>query len=144
MPTMAELISQAAGEFRVTAQLMSGMGLLGLVLAGVGLYGVVARSVQLRTREIGIRMAIGAQRSEAAGLVLRQTLVMTGAALALGLPLAALAANALKSWLFAMSPWYAPAFLAAVLVLLAVAGLASWLPARRAASVDPVIALRAD
>jgi predicted permease len=127
---------------RLIAQLVTTIGLLGLLLATIGLYGVIAYSVSRRTREIGIRMAIGAGSGEVLRMVLRQggALILTG--LALGLGLAVLLAPALRSLLVGVSPWDPAVFLAVPLLLTAVSLLACYAPARRAARVQPLDALR--
>jgi len=127
---------------RLIAQLVTTIGLLGLLLATIGLYGVIAYSVSRRTREIGIRMAIGAGSGDVLRMVLRQggALILTG--VALGLVLALLFAPVLGSLLVGVSPRDPAVFLAVPLVLAAVGLLACYVPARRAASVQPLVALR--
>jgi len=120
------------------------LGTLALVLAAVGMYGVIAYHVTARTREIGIRVAIGAQPRDVIRLVIGQGLRVTLAGIAIGLMLSAMAARLLASLLYGVSPTDAATWSAAVAVWLAVGLLACWLPARRAARVEPVIALRQD
>jgi len=120
------------------------LGTLALVLAAVGMYGVIAYHVTARTREIGIRVAIGAQPRDVIRLVIGQGLRVTLAGIAIGLMLSAMAARLLASLLYGVSPTDAATWAAAVAVWLAVGLLACWLPARRAARVEPVIALRQD
>ncbi len=117
---------------------------LALMLAAVGLYGVLAYDVSQRTREIGIRGAIGASREQIVGLIMRQGLTKAGLGLGAGLIGAFCLTRYLRSLLFDVHATDPLAFAAVSLLLLAVALLASWLPARRAAKVDPVIALRAE
>ncbi|HBY62344.1 MAG TPA: hypothetical protein DEH78_21180, partial [Solibacterales bacterium] len=138
----SDLVSYSTGPYRMKAQLVGALGVLGLVLTAVGLYGVVAYSVSLRTREIGIRMALGAQTRQAAGLVLRQSLGLTAAGVAIGIPLALAATWKMASLLFGLEPWHPPVFVAAALVLLAAAFAAAWPSARRASRIEPVTALR--
>ncbi len=129
---------------RVAGAALGVFGLLGLLLASVGMYGVMAYAVSQRTREIGIRMAIGATASDVVRLIMRQglTLVLTGTVIGL---LAALAASrALRGILYGGSPVDPLTFVLVPLVLIAVAALATFAPARRAAMVDPAITLRAD
>jgi putative ABC transport system permease protein len=117
---------------------------LALVLAGVGLYGVLAYDVSQRTREIGIRGAVGATRGRIAGLVLRQGLEQCALGVALGLIGALNLTRFIEGFLFDVEPTDTITFLGVSFLLLGVAAAASWLPARRAAKVDPVIALRAE
>ena len=142
--TMDQLIQEATTQYRAAAQLVAALGLLGLLLAAVGFYGVIAYGVTLRTREIGIRMAIGAQQTDASRLIVRQALTTALVGVAIGLPCSLAATVAMRSMLFSVSPWSPIAFSAATLILLGVAVAASWLPARRAAAVDPVVALRCE
>jgi predicted permease len=120
------------------------LGTLALLLAAVGMYGVIAYHVTARTREIGIRVAIGARPADVFGLVIGQGLRVTLVGIAIGLALSAMAARLLASLLYGVSPTDPATWAAAVAVWLAVALLACWLPARRAARVEPVIALRQD
>ena len=114
------------------------------MLALLGIYGVTAFSVSQRTREIGVRMALGAQRSHVLGLVLRQGVVLAVVGVVLG-PLAALGATRLlASLLFGVAPTDVIAFAGAAAALALAAVAASWLPARRAAGVDPIVALRSE
>ena len=130
--------------YRFGAILIGILGVLGLVLAGVGVYGVLAAHVAQRTREFGIRIALGAQPSAVLALVLGPgALVVAGGALA-GLGLAAILTRFLRSFLFDVSPLDAPTFIGVPLLLCAVALLASYFPARRATRVDPIKVLRAD
>jgi ABC-type antimicrobial peptide transport system permease subunit len=108
------------------------------------MYGVIAYHVTARTREIGIRVAIGARPGDVFRLVIGQGLRVTLVGIAIGLALSAMAARLLASLLYGVSPTDAATWAAAVAVWLAVALLACWLPARRAARVEPVVALRQD
>jgi predicted permease len=117
-------------------------GALGLVLAAVGLYGVTAYTVEQRTSEIGVRMALGADRASVVRMVLRGAFLQVGIGLGLGIPAAILAGRAMADQLYGVRPWD-PEMLAAATMLLALAAfLASVIPARRAAGLDPVEALR--
>jgi predicted permease len=129
---------------RVAGAALGVFGLLGLLLASVGMYGVMAYSVSQRTREIGIRMAIGATASDVVRLIMRQglTLVMIGTVI--GLAMAAAASRALSGVLYGGSSLDPATFTIVPLVLIGVAALATFAPARRAASVDPAITLRAE
>ncbi|HEX2101888.1 MAG TPA: FtsX-like permease family protein, partial [Candidatus Synoicihabitans sp.] len=119
-------------------------GLLGLLLAILGLYSVVSYSVTSRTREIGVRVALGASRRDILGLVSRDGLRLTTIGLAFGLVLAAGLSLGLNRVVYGVQPFDPIAFLAATTALIATAALACWLPARRATQVDPMIALRAE
>lgn len=134
--------SPAAYLHRYPAWLAGAFAAFALSLAVIGLYGIVAYSVSQRTREIGIRIALGAQPGTVRTMVLRESAVMTSLGLAVGLIAAAAAARLLRSVLFGVSPWD-PGLLAMVGLLCAVvATLAAYLPARRASMVDPMVALR--
>jgi ABC-type antimicrobial peptide transport system permease subunit len=125
------------------AWLIGAFGLLALVVAAVGLYGVIAYSVSRRVREIGIRKALGAQSSALVRMVLGEGMVLVAVGGVIGAVLAALGARVLSSALF-VQPFDAISFAMAFAVLAAVALAANVVPARRAARVDPVIALRQD
>ena len=120
------------------------LGLLALLLAAIGVYGVMTYSVSQRTREIGIRMALGANRRDVLRLVTRQGLRLIGLGAALGVAGGAAASRLLMSLLFGLSPLDPLAYLSVAMLLLAVALLAIYLPARRAATVDPLVALRCE
>jgi macrolide transport system ATP-binding/permease protein len=136
--------TQAALLHRFSAYLVGGFAVMALFLGLVGLYGLTAYSVSQRTREIGVRMALGAQRSSVYRLVMGQAGVLTSVGLAIGLLCSIATSMFIRKLLFAVPPWDV-AILAAVAFLLALASLAaSLLPARRAASVDPVQALRSE
>jgi predicted permease len=144
--TMQELIddSQAAYIHRSAAWLVGGFAVLALLLGVVGLYGVVAYSVSQRTREIGVRMALGAQRSSVYSLVLGEASRLIAMGIALGVVGAVGAALLMRKLLFGVAAWDA-ATLVSVAVLLAISALvASYIPARRAARVNPADALRAE
>jgi ABC-type antimicrobial peptide transport system permease subunit len=140
--TMNNHLGFALLPARLAGTVLGIFGVLGLALASVGIYGVMAYSVAQRTREIGIRMAIGAGAGDEARLVMRQglTLVLIGTAVGLGGALAA--SRLLRGILYGGQVVDPVTFVTVPVVLVAVAALASWLPARRAASVDPMIALR--
>jgi putative ABC transport system permease protein len=133
------------GDFQqqnMIATLTTLFGVLGLVLAAVGLYGVMAYTVEQRTNEIGLRMALGADRGHVVRMVLRSAFLQIGVGLGLGIPLAILAGRLMKDQLFDVRPWD-PIMLTLATLLLAIAALAaSVVPARRAAGVEPMVALR--
>jgi predicted lysophospholipase L1 biosynthesis ABC-type transport system permease subunit len=142
--TMEVATSVALLPQRVAAAVTAVMGLLGLLLATAGLYGVIAYSVSQRTREIGVRMALGADRANVMRLVLRDGVRIIAIGLAIGLALSAAAARAMTPFLFGVSATDALVFAIVPVALGAVALLASYVPARRAASTDPLTALRAE
>jgi putative ABC transport system permease protein len=115
-----------------------------LLLAAIGLYGVLACTVTQRTREIGIRTALGAQRPEVIGLVLRQGMKLTGLGILIGLAGAFGLTRLIRSLLFGVAPTDPLTFAVIPVMLAAVALLACWLPARRAAKVDPMEVLRCE
>jgi putative ABC transport system permease protein len=124
------------------ATLTTLFGVLGLVLAAVGLYGVMAYNVEQRTSEIGLRMALGADRWQMVRMVLRGAFSQIGIGLALGIPAAIGAGKLMSDQLFGVRPWD-PVMLASATLLLSLAALlASLIPARRAAGVEPMVALR--
>ncbi len=142
-PYQAQIADSLVRE-RLTAMLSGFFGAVAALLAMLGLYGVVAYGVTQRTREIGIRTALGAQRSEVLTLVLRQSTVLTGIGVALGLAAAAVATRYLEGMLFGLSPLDPSTFIAVSLAFPMVAALAAYVPARRAASIDPLLALRCE
>jgi predicted permease len=141
------LREQVAGQFRqqrLIAQLTSFFGLLSLLLASLGLYGVTAYNAGRRTHEIGVRMALGATRVQAGGLIVRGALALVAAGLALGFPLALAAGRFLGSQLYGLSPYNPAVMIAAVLALAVSALVASLIPAFRASSILPSEALRTE
>jgi len=144
--TLSDTINDSPSAYlhRSSAWLVGGFAALALLLAGIGLYSVLAYSVTQRTREIGVRMALGARPGQALALVARESAAVVGVGLFLGLAGALATARLFASLLFEVAPADPLALLAALLVLGAVALLATLVPARRAALVDPAIALRAE
>jgi macrolide transport system ATP-binding/permease protein len=144
--TMSERIhdSPAAYLHRSSAWLVGGFALLALLLSVVGLYGVIAYSVSQRTREIGVRMALGAQRSAVYGMILREAGWLTALGVAAGAVCSVGAGLLMRKLLFGVSSWDVSTLIAVAVVLALAAAVASYLPARRAASVNPVEALRAE
>jgi len=140
--TMEEHLQFSVFVPRMASTLLGLFGVLALILAVVGLYGVIAYTVAQRTREIGIRMALGAARGTVVRMVLRQALALTAFGLAIGLVLAVLAGGLLSGQLIGISPNDPVSFVVTVAVLAVVALAASVIPARRAASLDPLAALR--
>jgi predicted permease len=140
--TMTEVLNQSLALRWFNTVVVSLFAGSSLLLAMVGIYGVIAWTVRQRTREIGVRMALGAQRSAVLALVLRNGLKLAGAGIVLGLVGAMILTQLLRSLLFGVGPIDPVTFAAVPLLLVAVALLACWMPARRAARVDPLEALR--
>ena len=142
--TIAEVMSQQLAKERVTAMLSGFFAVLALLLACVGLYGLTSYTITRRTREIGIRVALGAQRRTILWSVVRETLVLALFGIVLGIPCALVATRLIASMLFGISPGNLHTVTSVSLALLLVALLAGFLPARRASGVDPTVALRAE
>ncbi|HZY60964.1 MAG TPA: ABC transporter permease [Edaphobacter sp.] len=144
--SMTEIMqeSQTAYLHRSSAWLVGGFATVALLLGVVGIYGVIAYSVSQRTREIGVRMALGAQRSEVSGMILREAGWLVAAGVVLGVACSLGAGRLMGSLLFGVSGWDVPTLAGVAAVLSVAAMLASFLPALRAARVDPVVALRAE
>ena len=142
--TLDGLYAESRSRQRFAMQLAGGFAALSLLLAAIGLYGVVACSVTERRREIGVRLALGARPATIAGLLLRQSVILVAVGTAIGVVMGFWAMGALQSLLFDVPPRDPAAFLAASLLLLIVGAAASWLPARRAACLDPAEVLRAE
>jgi predicted permease len=140
----SDLLAGSLAQRRFALALLTSLAALALLLAALGLYGVLAYSVAQRTREIGVRMALGADPAGVLALVVRESAGVVIAGLAVGAVGAAISARFIGSLLYGVRPADPLAFLAAVLALAAAAALASVLPARRATRVDPVIALRSE
>ncbi len=140
--TIPQLRDRALVQERLLAELSSFFGLLALLLACVGLYGVMSYDVARRTHEIGVRMALGAQRRDVVGLVLRETMLLVVIGVITGLSAALATTRLITSLLYGLTPNDPLTIGLASLLLLAVAALAGYLPARRAARVDPMEALR--
>jgi putative ABC transport system permease protein len=140
--TMEEVVGEATARSRMSSYLLAAFATLALVLAGIGLYGIVSYAVTQRRGEIGVRVALGAERGNILRLIVRQGMVLTLAGLALGLVLSLALTRLLRSLLFGVTTTDPVTFLLVPLVLAAVALLASYVPASRAARVDPAIALR--
>jgi predicted permease len=132
------------GAVRLTAEVSMLLGLVALTLAGLGLYGVTSYAVSTRTREIGIRVALGAQSADVRGLIVRHGLLLTGVGLVAGLSASLLLTPVLQSMLFNLTPNDPLTFAAVAMALLPIALLASYLPARRASRIDPITTLRTE
>lgn len=140
--TMGQYIEYSSRQYRAMAALAGALGLVGLFLTTLGLYGVVAYRTTKRTREIGIRVALGATRRTVMRLVVGEGLRVAAIGLAFGIPAALLATRLMASLLFGVEPWDPPTFLAAALVLLLAVFLAALIPALRAMRLSPTAALR--
>jgi putative ABC transport system permease protein len=140
--TMTQVAAESVSRRKFAMQLVGLFGVLALLLAGVGIYGVIAYSVTQRTREIGIRVALGASKSEILRWVLKQGMILTTAGVIVGLLGALALTKLLRSLLFGVGPtdFVTYGVLAALLMLVAL--IACYVPARRATKVDPLVALR--
>jgi ABC-type antimicrobial peptide transport system permease subunit len=144
MMTLERQLEESLITERMIAALSTVFGLLATVLAVLGLYGVMAYTVARRSREIGIRMALGAQREELTRMFVRQGLALAITGVTLGLATAFMTMRLMSSLLFNVSPVDPGTYVGMTAVILAVAWLACYLPSRRAAAVEPVTALRAE
>jgi len=142
--TMQELLSQSMARTSFTLVMLAIAGAMALALGIIGIYGVISYSVLQRTREIGIRLALGAQKAELKWMFVRSALILAAAGVLFGAGAAAALTQWMKALLFGIGPLDPVTYLIVPLVLAAAAALASYLPARRAAAVDPVEALRAE
>jgi len=142
--TLDQIRARSMAQTSFMLVMLAIAAVVALLLGVVGIYGVIAYIAAQRTREVGIRMALGAQRVDVSRLFLRHGLALTGVGVALGIALAFGLTRLLSAQLFGVSPADAPTYIGVSAGLATVALLATWLPARRAARVDPVIALRAD
>jgi putative ABC transport system permease protein len=140
--TMEQVYSESIAQPRFLTVLFSLFGTLSLVLVTIGIYGVMAYSVTQRAREIGIRMALGAQSSDVLRLVMRQVLLPTSAGIIIGLVVALALSHYLSSLLYEVTPTDTATYIGVALILTSVALLASYFPARMATKVDPIVALR--
>ena len=142
--TLGELYTKSMARTSFTLVMLCIAGSMALLLGIVGIYGVISYSVSQRTREIGIRMALGAQRNTLTALFVRQGLWLTGVGIACGLVVAFLTMRLMSSLLFHVSPVDPITYIAITTVVVAISYLACYLPSRRAATVNPVNALRAE
>jgi predicted permease len=140
--TLDEQVNQTLLLERLVSSLSTVFGMLALLLASIGLYGVMSYDIARRTREIGIRMALGAQSGDVIRLVMQETLLLVLVGVALGLGVALAASRFISSLLFGLTPNDPLTMLLAALLLMGIAALAGYLPAARAARVDPMVALR--
>ncbi len=142
--TMEERVARAGNSRRMQTVLLTSFGLLALLLSAVGIYGVGSEAVSQRTREIGVRMALGARAPEVLRMVMGRSLMLAASGIAIGVGAGFFLARYVRALLFGVKPADAITFAAAVLVLFAVALLAGYVPARRASHIDPVAALRCE
>ena len=142
--TMTAVVDASAGGTRLSSTLTAVFAVLAGLLASVGIYSLIAYSVAERTRELGIRIALGADRGAIVRLIVGEGLVMAGAGLAIGAVGAWLLTGTMKTMLYEVSPLDPAVFAMTAVAVLAVTILASYVPARRALRVDPMVALRAD
>ena len=140
--TMPDLVQQSMHTDYFVARLASAFGLLAIVLAGVGLYGIMAFTVARRTRDIGIRMTLGASPATILRQVLRETSILMLFGIAVGVPIALAGTRLIRSMLFGLGEADPIALIAACVILASIAAAASYIPARRASRVDPMVALR--
>ncbi|HYR89847.1 MAG TPA: FtsX-like permease family protein [Terriglobia bacterium] len=140
--TLEQVVANSIAGPRFYAVLLGIFGGVAVVLAMIGIYGVMAYAVAQRTREIGVRMALGARRSSVLALVLRQGLVLAGIGIVIGICGALAATDYLKSMLFGLTPLDPVTFAGVAVLFACISLLASYVPARRATKVDPLVALR--
>jgi ABC-type antimicrobial peptide transport system permease subunit len=141
---MDEIVALSVSRQRFNMWVMSVFGGCALLLAAIGIYGLMAYSVEQRTQEIGIRLALGAQASQVRRMVVTQGMILAGVGIAIGLAGAFLLARLITAFLFGVTATDPVVFAGVPLLLAAVALVAVWLPARRASHVDPLVALRAE
>ena len=141
---VTDLIDQSIGQSRLNGTLLAIFAVVAFVLAIIGIYGVISHSVTQRTQEIGVRMALGAQQSDVLGLVLREGAALAALGVVVGVGGAFIATPLIRSWLFGIENTDATTITATALLLVLVSVAASYLPARRASRVDPLVAMRAE
>jgi putative ABC transport system permease protein len=142
--TMDMRVATSVAQRRMQMKVLGAFAAMAVLLEAVGIYGVMSYSVTQRSREIGIRLALGAARRDVTGLLLRQGLTMVAAGIALGLAGALLMTRVLRTLLFGVTPTDPFVFTAIVVLLSATACLATYVPARRAARLDPLVTLRSE
>jgi len=142
--TLNEVVSASVSATRAFTLLLLGFGALAVGVGAVGVYSLIAHIVNWRTREIGIRLALGSSRWEILRLVIQQSMILSITGSVVGLAVAFACARLLRGFLFEVNPADPLTFVAVPLLMLAIALLAAWIPARCAASIDPIRALRAE
>ena len=140
--TVADWVGTDLWLSRTAATVALGLGAFALVLASVGVYGVIALSVSQRTRELGLRIALGASRKDVMRLMGKRAVMLVGSAIGVGLLFSIMAGLLLSGLVFGVSPRDPSTYAAALLLIVAVSAVATYFPARRAASVDPLISLK--
>jgi ABC-type antimicrobial peptide transport system permease subunit len=140
--TISEQLDHLIDQQRLVSQLSGFFSLLALSLCAIGLYGVMTYNVVRRTNEIGVRMALGAATGEVLWLILKESLILLGVGIVIGVPATLAAGRAIQAGLFGLSPYDLATMLAAIGVIVAVTLAAAYFPARRATRIDPIVALR--
>ena len=142
METISQQVNHLVDQEQLISQLCTWFAVLALLLTSIGLYGVMTYNVARRTHEIGVRMALGAENREVQWMILRESLLLLGIGILLGVPATMAATRLVGAQLFGLTPSDPPTFMAAILAISIVALLAAFFPARRATRVDPMVALR--
>ena len=142
--TMEDAVRDSMSRTSFTLVMLAVAGAMALLLGLIGIYGVMSYAVSQRTREVGIRIALGAQNGQVRGMFLRQGLILTAVGVVIGLAGAAALTRSMKALLFEVSPLDPVTYAAVPVILMAAAALACYLPSRRATRIDPVEALRAE
>lgn len=140
--SLPDILSESVAQPRFRTLLVGVFGAIALILAAVGIFGVISYSVSRRTHELGIRMALGAQPGSVLNMILRETLALTAIGIVLGIPCAVATAHLIKHLLFNVTPYDSLTLAAVAIVLITVSAAASYIPARRAMKVNPIVALR--
>jgi ABC-type antimicrobial peptide transport system permease subunit len=141
---MTDLLAMTVGKEHALASLATAFGLVAPLLAAIGLYGVMAFQVSARTREIGVRMALGARRSQVVRMVIGQALLVVVIGVGVGIPFALAGARSLRALLYGITPFDPAPLVSGAVVLVLVGVLAALIPSRNAAQVDPLPAIRSE
>src|SRR5262249_55490614 len=142
--TLRQQVDATLVQERLMSLLSAFFGILALLLSAIGLYGALSQIVVQRTGEIGVRLALGARNGSVVWMILRRSLMVVSLGIVLGIPAALIAARAVESLLYGLKPADWASLLVAISVLLVTAFAASYFPARRAARIDPMVALRCE
>jgi ABC-type antimicrobial peptide transport system permease subunit len=140
--TLDRLIDSTISNEIIIAKLSSFFGILALVLASIGLYGVMSYTIAGRTRELGVRIALGAQRADVLRMVLKEAMLLVLIGIAIGVPASFISSRVISSMLYGLKPHDPIAMVIVIALLAAVGAFAGFIPARRATKVDPIVALR--